>query len=99
MGKHFVRVSCDVYMSWRGDIPPIYRAYINHELLAERTFIWKNAYLEEMLQLQVDPGKYEIRFELLDDHGAEMRVENMRVTEGPAGVKKGKILRVNDEVA
>jgi hypothetical protein len=99
MGKHYVRVECDVHMSWRGDIPPIYRAYINDELLTERTFIWQNACLEEQLQLQVDPGTYELKFELLDDHGAEMRIENVRVTQGPAGIKKGRILRVYDEVA
>ena len=80
-------------------MPPIYRAYINDELLTERTFIWQNACLEEQLQLQVDAGKYELRFELLDECGAEMRIENVRVLEGPAGVKKGRILRVHDEVA
>jgi hypothetical protein len=99
MGKHYVRVECDVYMTWCGDIPPIYRAYIEDELLTERTFIWQNACVEERLQLQVDPGRYEIRFELLDENGAELKVENVRVTEGPAGIKKGRILKVHDEVA
>ena len=99
MGKHYVRVECDVFMTWRGDVPPIYRAYINDELLTERSFIWQNACLEEELQLQLDSGKYELRFELVDEHGAELKVENVRVTEGPAGIKKGRILRVHDEVA
>ena len=71
MGKHYVRAECDVYMTWGGDIPPLYRAYINDELLTERSFIWQNACLEEQLQLQVDPGRYELRFELLDNHGAD----------------------------
>lgn len=99
MGKHYVRVEFDVFMTWRGDVPPIYRAYIDDELLTERSFIWQNAYLEEQLQLQVDAGKYELKFELLDDYGAEMKIENVRVTQGPAGIKKGRILRVHDEVA
>ena len=52
--------------------------------------IWKNS---------CDAGKYELKFELLDDYGAEMKIENVRVTQGPAGIKKGRILRVHDEVA
>jgi hypothetical protein len=73
--------------------------YINDELLTERTFIWQHAYLKESLQLQIDPGKYVLSFELLDDSNAEMNVDNVRVTQGPAGIKKGRILRVHDEVA
>jgi hypothetical protein len=99
MGKHYVRVECDVHMSWRGDVPPIYRAYINDELLSERTFIWHDVCVEEQLQLQIDPGKYELRFELVDDHGAELRIENARVTRGPASIKKNRILRVYNEMA
>ena len=97
IGKHYVRVECDVHCDWNGDQPPIYRGYVNDELFVERTFIWRDAYLAESLQLQVNPGKYAVKFEVVTPGVGDLRVENLRVTQGPAGIKKGWLLRVSDE--
>lgn len=95
MSKNYVRVLCDVHCEWEG-LPPIYRVYINDELFAERTWTWTNYYLEEMLQLNAEPGKYAVRYELVPPHLAELTVKNMRVDEGPANIK-GNYIRIQDE--
>lgn len=95
MSKSYVRVLCDVYCDWEG-LPPIYRVYVNDELFAERTWTWTDYYLEEMLQLEAEPGKYAVRYELVPPHLAELTVKNMRVDEGPANIK-GNYVRIVDE--
>jgi hypothetical protein len=96
MNKKFVRVLCDVHCDWEG-LPPVYRVYVNDELFAERTWIWNNVHLEELLQINAEPGKYHIRHELVPPHLATLRVENMRVELGEAHIKGTNILRIRDE--
>lgn len=94
MERHYVRIVCDVFVTWSGDQPPIYRIFVDDELLVERTFIWQDVYVEEHLQLELGAGKYCLDFKLIDEHGAEMRVANVRVVQGPATVKKDRIIKV-----
>lgn len=96
MTKHFVRVVADVYCDWEG-LPPIYRVYVNDELFVERTWIWTQEYLEEAVQIVVEPGKYHLRWELVPPHLAQLRVVNMRVEQGPGNIKNDKLLRILDE--
>jgi hypothetical protein len=39
--------------------------YVNNELFNERTWVWREQYLEEFLQIWAGPGKYELRWELV----------------------------------
>jgi hypothetical protein len=95
MSKSYVRVLCDVYCEWEG-LPPIYRVYVNEELFAERTWNFSpDNYLEEMLQLDAEPGKYQVRYELVPPHLAELTVKNMRIDHGPANVK-GSYVRITE---
>ena len=96
MDKKFVRVLCDVHCDWEG-LAPVYRVYVNDELFAERTWTWNNVYLEELLQIEAEPGKYHIRHELVPPHLATLKIENMRVELGDAHVVKNHILRIHDE--
>jgi hypothetical protein len=89
-------VLCDVHCDWEG-LPPVYRVYVNDELFAERTWTWNNVYLEELLQIEAEPGKYHIRHELVPPHLATLKIENMRVELGDAHVVKNHILRIHDE--
>lgn len=83
MQTEFVIVECDVYCKWTGPHPR-YRCYVNDELFTERTWIWNDIHLEEMLQIQAPVGKYQVRFELVDPEHAELTVKNLRVKSGPA---------------
>jgi hypothetical protein len=84
MQTEFVIAECNVYMKWKGGPPPRYRCYVNNELFTERTWIWTDKYLEEMIQIQAPPGHYEVRYELLDPDQASIKVRDLRVVEGPA---------------
>jgi hypothetical protein len=81
----FVIAVCDVRCRWcEPTPPPRYRCYVNDELFTERTWIWINEYLEESLQISAPPGKYRVRYELVDPEDAEISVSNLRVDCGPA---------------
>ena len=94
MNKKFVRVLADVDCEWEG-LNPVYRVYVNDELFAERTWYWGDSYLEEMLQIEADPGEYYIRFDLVRPHLAQLTVKNIRVDFGP-GTVFGNILRITE---
>jgi hypothetical protein len=83
--KQFIRVLCDVSCDWAGS-PPVYRVYVDDELFAERTWRWDNVYLEEMIQIEAEPGEYVISYELVDSPGATIHVSNMRVDYGTGRV-------------
>ena len=88
MHTHSVIVACDVYCTWE-TTPPIYRVFVNDELFAERTWIWKDFYLEETLCIQAAPGTYDIKVELIDPtNTAHLKVKNPRVTQGRGSMHK-----------
>jgi hypothetical protein len=45
-------------------------------------------YLEEMLQINAAPGKYTVRYELVDgyNNNASLKIRNMRVEHGPGRI-------------
>lgn len=96
MTKQFVRVVSDVYCEWEG-LAPTYRVFVNDELFTERTWIWTQDYLEEMLQIEAQPGKYVISYQLVPPNLAKLEVKNMRVVQGTANIKGGNLLRIYDE--
>ena len=92
MTKKFVRVLADVNCDWEG-LSPTYRAYVNDELFAERTWRWTDCYLEEEFQIEANPGEYRIRYELVPPHLAQLTVTNMRVISG-SGTVDNNVLRI-----
>jgi len=94
MAKQFIRLLCDVDCEWES-FQPIYRAYVNDELFAERTWRWTDMYLQEALQIEAEPGEYTIRFELVPPPLAKLSVTNMRVDYGP-GTVENNILRITE---
>ena len=97
MTKQFVQVLCNIDCEWES-FQPIYRTYVNDELFAERTWLWTQHYLEEMLQIDAEPGEYTIRYELVPPHLAVLTVTDMRVEYGP-GTIKNNVLRIANETA
>jgi len=76
-----------------GKFPTHYRTYVNDELFAERTWLWTDCYLEELFQIEAEPGEYTIRYELVPPHLARLTVKNMRVDHGP-GTVDNNVLRI-----
>jgi hypothetical protein len=72
----------------------VYRVYVNDELFTERTFDWQKEYLEEVIQIEAEPGDYDITYELLPPHLATLKVSNMRVEYGPGTIPEQNKLRI-----
>ena len=94
MTRHYVRVLADLDCEWEG-LSPIYRVYVNEELFAERTWHWPDSDLEEMLQIEAAPGDYQLRWELVPPHLAQLTVKNLRIDAGQAQIINNQILRIN----
>ena len=97
MSTVFVKALFDLDCEWEG-LPPVYRVYVDDELFAERTWVWTDCYLTEMLQISAPPGRYEIRVESVGPNLAQFRAWNHRVEWGPGEWhKKGRVLEIMDE--
>jgi hypothetical protein len=78
----FVKVEFDVNCEWEG-LPPAYRIYVNDELFSERTWIWTDQFLREMLQIQAAPGVYRVQLVPVLPQLAKFSVSNYRIVVGP----------------
>ena len=97
MSTVFVKAWFDLDCEWEG-LPPIYRIYVNDELFAERTWIWTDHSLSEMLQILAPPGRYELTVRPVGPNLAQFTATNYRVELGPAQwIKKGRVLEIQDE--
>ena len=91
MGLQSVQFEYEVHCDWVGT-PPVYRLYVNDELFTERTYIWTNKYLEEVVSIEAPPGDYSIRYEL---HGnGTLTAKNPKVTIGTAEFVDNNTLRI-----
>ena len=91
MTQQFVRVLADVHCDCAPDQRPIYRLYVNDELFTERTWIWENVYLEEVIPILAEPGDYVIRYELVPGTTAGLNIQNLRVAEGHATIQDSTV--------
>lgn len=100
MQKQYVKVLCNIYCDWDA-LPPTYRLYVNDELFTERTWHWTDFYLEEMIQIEAEPGEYKIHYELVPPHMAKLTVKNFQIGHGKADVSDvnstGTTLRIHNE--
>jgi hypothetical protein len=98
MNRKEVLVRADVSVEWQGD-PPKYRVYVGDEMFTERTWIWQEQYLEEILVVNAPPGKYNLRWELVPPAQGTIEVTNIRIEHGAdhAYIKKDSQLRITDE--
>ena len=86
MEHKFVQFTVDVGAKRHPGAVLRYRAYINDELFTERSWIWREQYLEEYIPIQASPGHYTIRYELVEPEHARIKVHNLRVITGPGTV-------------
>ena len=90
-----VQVLCDVYIKNPGEYSK-YRVFVGDELFAERTWLWTEHYLEEVIVVRARPGHYPIRYELVKPEQGKLKVRNVRIgTESdPAVIHDEQILEI-----
>jgi hypothetical protein len=93
MDQHFVTVTADIDCAWEGP-NPTYRVFVNNEMFTERTWIWTQEYLQEILNIHAPPGDYVLRWELVPPHLGRFRVRNVQVNNGPGHFVEDQILRI-----
>lgn len=96
MESQFVHVRCDVFCNNWAE-PPSYRAFVNNELFAERTWIWTDDHLREAFQILAAPGKYRIRYELVPGSQGQLTTKNWEVVYGPGKVDQTGMLEITHE--
>ena len=92
----YVRAVFEIDCDWEG-LPPVYRVFVNDELFSERTWIWCDQHLQEILQIQAPPGKYTVRVESVGPSLARFRTWNHHIEHGPARWYKGGMIRIGHE--
>ena len=93
MSKSYVRVLSKIDCDWEG-LNPVYRLYVNDELFSERVWRWTNDYLEEVIQVEAEPGDYNLRYELVEPHLATLKVGSLTVEYGPAQAVNDTTFRI-----
>jgi hypothetical protein len=95
MNKQFIQLKFDVFCS-NCELHPIYRVFVDDELITERKWRWEvpQIYLEEFIQLEVSPGRYQVRFESIPP--GLITNTNGHVTQGPARLKNNSLLKVGE---
>ena len=110
VNKQFVKVLMDIHCEWAGTAPS-YRVFVNDELFTERTFIWRDRYLTEMLQISAEPGVYQVRVEPLpcdpkkfavhnskiEFSSSQFDITNYQIEHGPAQWISNGILEIKNE--
>ena len=95
MQTYFVQVECDVTAKVH-DRPFRYRAYVNNELFTERTYIWPDRCLEEVIPISAPPGDYAIEYQLIGE--GNLVVSNPRVNHGSAEFISHNTLRIHNAI-
>jgi hypothetical protein len=77
------KLEVDVHAHWSGD-PPVYRIYVNHEMLIERTFGWPSyqMYLTEHISCDLDTGVHTLTLENLDT-ASRFELDNFKINTQP----------------
>jgi hypothetical protein len=81
-------IDIDVWCKWVYT-PPVYRVYVDDELLTERNFIWETTrhYIREHIEVFLDPGWHEVRIENCSNGAAEFITNNIIVNGQASGAK------------
>lgn len=74
-------VRFDVHCHWSGD-PPVYRIYVDDDMIVERTFGWAgyNHYIQENLICDLAPGVHRVKIENCSNSG-NFQLQKLRVND------------------
>lgn len=77
---HHTCIDIDVWCKW-SETPPVYRVYVDDELLTERDFIWETSrhYIREHIEVLLDDGWHEVKIVNCTGTQAEFITNNIVV--------------------
>lgn len=77
------KLEVDVYSQWSNS-PPVYRIFVNNEMLVERTFGWPSCqiYITEHMYCDLDTGVHTLCLENLDANSC-FELEHFTVDKNP----------------
>jgi len=72
-------LSADVHGHW-STFPPVYRIYLDDDLLTERLFKWPGylVYIRENMVCGLGPGIHKLRIENVSSHGS-FKIDNLQI--------------------
>jgi hypothetical protein len=81
----------DVKATWHDEPPPVYRIYVDSDLITERTFIWAGheTYIKENLVCDLKPGPHVLRIVNASKHG-EFRLSKLQIDNAEQPEQPGK---------
>lgn len=81
-------IDVDVWCKWH-DTPPVYRIYVDEELLTERDFVWETTrhYIREHIEVYLDPGWHELKIVNCNPGQAEFIPNNIVVNGSGSGAR------------
>ena len=77
-----VSITVDIYCDWAWAVtPPVYRLYVNDDLLTERTYIWNNReqFIKEHILVNLCPGLHTLTIETVNDPCFKFAKRNITV--------------------
>jgi hypothetical protein len=79
-------MTADVHGNWNTH-PPVYRIYLNDDLLTERTFRWPGyqVFIKEHMVCILEPGIHKLRIENASSHGS-FRIDNLNINNSGAQI-------------
>jgi hypothetical protein len=78
-------INIDIYGSWHRE-PPVYRVYIDDEMICERPFLgMETEFYREKILVELDSGLHELRFEQLPmvHHRHILKTTNLQLNGQP----------------
>ena len=77
MSEH--KITVDVYAHW-GEVKPVYRVYVDSDLLTERDFIWPSheIFVRENILVNLKPGAHTLKVEQINN-GGSIQLKNITV--------------------
>ncbi len=79
-------ITVDVYASW-SNTAPVYRIYVDRDLLTERNFPWPGheAFVRERILVDLDPGQHQLRVEQTNKSGS-ITAKNITLNGSPSSL-------------
>ena len=98
-----VIITFKLLCNWRGETGPVYRLYLNKELVTERTYIWDNSMevIQERIPAYLEPGPHNLYVENLNPELGTILIDNFRINGQPRTLRESDsrfVINIDDVI-